>query len=174
MEARTNTRTNLLHAFEATILAQPLYARFRALPVCQSLAERECMLLFSCFDMRGYNAGEVIYEAGTRSENTMYLVVEGRAAVSGPGGDVYARRGPGEVFGLFSFLDEERPHSATVTAETDMAVLSISRSYFNVITVEDPTLGNQLLRLMFRLLSRLALRLESEYAALHEFALASR
>ncbi|MDX8407933.1 MAG: Crp/Fnr family transcriptional regulator, partial [Mariprofundaceae bacterium] len=76
--------------------------------------------------------------------------------------------------GLFSFLDEERLHSATVRAETELVILGINRCYFNVITLEDPTLGNQMLRFMFRLLSRMSLKLESEYAAMHEFALAGR
>lgn len=169
-----NTRSNLLHAFEASIVADPLYARFRVLPICEQLAERESMLLFSCFDVRSYEAGEVIYEAGSESDNTMNLILSGEVAIASPSRDIYTRRKAGDVFGLFSFLDEARAHSANVTAETDLTLLCISRAYFNVITVEDPTLGNQMLRFMFQLLSRMALKLESEYAAMHEFALATR
>ncbi len=169
-----NRRENLLHAFEASIVSDPLYSRFRSLPVCQELAERESMLLYSCFDMRSCAAGEVIYRAHTESDNTMYLILHGRVAVSSPNQDTYTHLKAGDVFGLFSFLDSERLHSATVSAEADLTLLSINRSYFNVITLEDPTLGNQMLRFMFRLLTRMALKLESEYAAMHEFALARR
>jgi len=169
-----NTRENLLHAFEASIASDPLYVRFRSMPVCQELDERECMVLYSCFDVRTYKTDEIIYEANTESDNTMHLILNGSVKVSSPSHDTYARLQAGDVFGLFSFLDEERPHSATVRAEADVTLLTINRAYFNVITIEDPTLGNQMLRFMFRFLSRMALKLESEYAAMHEFALARR
>jgi len=169
-----NTRENLLHAFEASIVADPLYTRFRGMPVCQELAEKESMLLYSCFDVRSCQADEVIYDAHSESDNTMHLILNGEVAVSSPSNDIYTHLKAGDVFGLFSFLDEDRSHSATVIAETDITLLCINRAYFNVITLEDPTLGNQMLRFMFRLLSRMSLKLESEYAAMHEFALASR
>ncbi|MDQ6973089.1 MAG: Crp/Fnr family transcriptional regulator, partial [Mariprofundaceae bacterium] len=63
----------------------------------------------------------------------------------------------------------ERPHSVTVTAQEELTVLSLKRSYFDLITLEDPLLGNQLLRFMFRLLSRISLKHEVEYAALREY-----
>ncbi len=167
-------RDNLMHAFEASVAADPLYARFRVMPVCQELGMRESMALFSCFQPARAKKGEVIYRAGDESDHTMRLIVEGEVAVASASQDIYARLGAGDVFGLFSFLDEERPHSATVTAAADLTLLTITRDYFNAITVEDPVLGHELLRFMFRLLSRMALKLESEYAAMHEFALASR
>ncbi|MDX8401712.1 MAG: cyclic nucleotide-binding domain-containing protein [Mariprofundaceae bacterium] len=167
-------RDDLMHAFEASVAADPLYARFRAMPVCQALGMRESMTLFSCFQTVRVKKGEVLYRAGEVSDNTMRLIVEGEVAVASANQDIYARLGAGDVFGLFSFLDENRPHSATVTAASDLTLLAISRDYFNAITVEDPVLGHELLRFMFRLLSRMALKLESEYAAIHEFALARR
>jgi len=75
----------------------------------------------------------------------------------------------GDVFGLFSFLDEDRLHSGTVKAESDMVLLCIKRDYFNLLTIEDAPLGNLLLRLMFRLLSRMSLKMENEYAAMHHY-----
>lgn len=169
-----NNRKNILVAFEATTAASPLFARFRSLPVCQELGSQECMMLFSCFEQRRIAAGVTIYEANTPSNNEMYLIVEGDVSVSSRSQDIYTRLRAGDVFGLFSFLDEDRPHSATVKAASDLTVMTINREYFDVITLEDPELGQQVLRLMFRLLSRMALKMESEYAAIHEFAMARR
>jgi len=171
---KMNTRENLLHAFEASIVADPLYTRFRGMPVCQEMGERENMLLFSCFDVRTCMKDEVIYEAHTESDNTMHMILSGAVNVSSPSNDTYSRLQAGDVFGLFSFLDEDRSHSATIRAESEVTLLAINRAYFNLITIEDPTLGNQMLRFMFRLLSRMALKLESEYVAIHEFAMARR
>jgi CRP-like cAMP-binding protein len=169
-----NNRENILVAFEATTAASPLFARFRSLPVCQELGSRESMMLFSCFEQRQIEAGTTIYESNTASNNEMYLIVEGEVSVSSRSQDIYTRLRAGDVFGLFSFLDEDRLHSATVKATTELTVLTINREYFDMITLEDPALGQQVLRFMFRLLSRMALKMESEYAAMHEFAMARR
>ena len=169
-----NVRENFVHAFEASVATNPMYSLFRTLPVCSELDLPESMLLFSCFDAREIAAGTTIYEAGTASENVMYLVLAGEAAVASSWHDTYVTLKAGDVFGLFSFLDEGRNHSATVRASTDLTVLTISRPYFDVITLEDPALGNQMLRFMFRLLSRMSLKLESEYAAIHHYATGRR
>jgi len=96
----------------------------------------------------------------------MRLVVSGRAEVSSPSCGVYGHLARGDVFGLFSFLDKARLHSATVRSETDLVLLCMSRGYFNLITVEDAALGNLLLRSMFRVLSQMSLNMENEYAAM--------
>jgi CRP-like cAMP-binding protein len=136
----------------------------------------ECVELFSCFEVGRVAAGEVIYEADTASDHTMRLIIDGTASVSvaNSATGVYSRLDVGEVFGLFSFLDENRPHSATLMAETDVTLLTVSREYFNLIALEEPELGQQMLRFMFRLLSQTALKLESEYIAMHEFTFLRR
>jgi len=50
-----------------------------------------------------------------------------------------------------------------------LMVLSLKRAYFDLITLEDPVLGNQLQQFMFRRLSHMSLKLESEYAALRNY-----
>ncbi|HXH72185.1 MAG TPA: cyclic nucleotide-binding domain-containing protein [Mariprofundaceae bacterium] len=167
-------REDFSQAFEASVAANPMYSRFRRMPVSQELGLRESMLLFSCFEPRVIPEGSVIYEANTPSENEMYLIVEGTVSVSSASQDIYESLRPGDVFGLFSFLDEGRLHSATVTTTSELTVLVINRDYFDVITLEDPALGNEMLRFMFRMLSRMALKLESEYAAIHRFATGRR
>ena len=86
----------------------------------------------------------------------------------------YIRLGKADLFGLFSFLDEGRLHSATLRAESEVVLLTIDRSHFDLITLEDARLGNLLLRFMFRLLSNMSLKLESEYAAMHHYVTGRR
>lgn len=156
---------------EASIVANANFMRFRTMPIAQELGEREAMLLFSCFIERHITESTRIYTVGEPSNNEMYLILDGKVSVSDRAGHNFETLGPADVFGLFSFLDEDRSHSATIQAESNLVVLMIDRAYFNVLTLEHPSLGNQMLRFMFRLLSRMALKLEVEYAAMHEFAL---
>ncbi len=169
MYMNQSAQADLTDAYAATRMANPLFNQFCTLPLCESMQLEECMHLFNCFDVVHHEAGDVVYEAGSDSDKTMRLIVNGRAEVSSPSFGVYGHVDAGDVFGLFSFLDEARVHSATVTAESDLTLLCVNRDYFNLITVEDAALGNLLLRSMFRLLSRMALKMENEYAAMHHY-----
>lgn len=160
--------------FEAAVAANPYFMRFRSLPVGQELDSREAMLLFSCFIERQVPAGTEIYRADTESDNTIHIILEGAASAADRNGHIYELLQAGEVFGLFSFLDSDRLHSATITAVQDLTLLTLERSYFDVVMLEDPALGYQMLRFMFGLLSRKALRLETEYAAMHGYATSRR
>ncbi len=173
MRGAETEKNHLMQAMAASIAANMNFARFRVLPVGREMEVAEAMALFSCFEEEVVEAGRVLYEAGSRSERVMRLILNGSAAVRDASGNVYATLKPGDVFGLFSFLDE-RPHSATVMAREELTTLTLRRSFFDVITLEDPVLGHQLLRFMFRLLSRMALNLEVEYAALRDYALGVR
>ncbi|HKI60359.1 MAG TPA: cyclic nucleotide-binding domain-containing protein [Mariprofundaceae bacterium] len=157
--------------YEAAIAADQDFIKFRGMPIANAMKSEDAMLMFSCMNVRTYSAGETIYEAGTLSKSEISLILEGKVSASDCSGHQYSLLSAGDVFGLFSFLDEDRLHSATLKAEKDVKVLVIDRPYFNVITLEDPALGNQLLQFMFRLLSKMALQLEHEYAVMHGFAL---
>jgi len=163
------THAGLAEAYTATRMANPLFNQFCELPVCQQMQIDESMQLFSCLDAATYEAGAVIYEAGSATDRTMRLIITGSATASTPSFGNYIRLSSGDVFGLFSFLDEERPHSATVRAGSDLTLLCMNRDYFNLISVEDTVLGNLVLRFIFRLLSRMALKQENEYAAIHHY-----
>jgi len=160
---------DLNDAYAATRMANPLFQQFCALNICENIQPEECMQLFHCFEQTQYVAGELVYEAGSVSDHTMRFIVQGRAEVSSPSFGIYGHLGTGDVFGLFSFLDGKRLHAATVKAESDVTLLCMNRDYFNLMTIEDAKLGNLLLRTIFRLLSRMSLKLESEYAAIHHY-----
>ena len=157
------------HAFEASIKSNSQYRRFSALPLCADLSDEESMQLFSSLESRCISAGGVIYQANSVSERTIYLITDGNASVSRPGHNIYGQLHAGDYFGLYSFLDEERQHAATIKAVTDLELLTINRVYFDLITLEEPQLGNQILRFMFHLLSSKTLEVGHEYASMHEF-----
>jgi len=163
------TQAGLTEAHAATRKANPLFNQFCDLPICQHMPLNESMPLFTCFDAARHPAGDVIYAAGSESDHTMRLIVSGNVTVSSPSFGIYSQLGGGDVFGLFSFLDESRAHAATVAADTDLTLLCINREYFDLITLEDAALGNLLLRFMLLLLSQMSLKLEHEYAAMHHF-----
>ena len=168
--------SGLTAACTAARMADSVFNCFRELAICRKMKIEECMDLFGCFEVGQVAAGETIYEADTASDHTMRLIVDGTASVSiaGSSSGVCSHLEAGDVFGLFSFLDEKRSHSATLMAETDVTLLAINREYFNLITLEEPELGQQMLRFMFHLLSQTALKLESEYIAIHQFAFLHR
>jgi len=157
------------YAYEAVLATDPLFVRFKALDVCAELNEQECMQLFSCFEVVNISAEEVLYEAQSLSDHTMRLVLLGEVSVHRASGETCGELHEGDVFGLFSFLDEQRPHAATLKAESELSLLTINRSYFNLITLEDPALGLHMLRFMFRLLAKMSLKLENEYAAISQY-----
>jgi len=163
-------RLDFEHNYEAVIAADRNFAAFRSMPIVNQLSLQEAMQMFSCMNERRFACGETIYEAGTASSQEMYMIIKGKASASDRSGYKYDLLTAGDVFGLFSFLDEDRLHSATLKAEDELVVLSIDRAYFDLITLEDPALGYQLLKFMFRLLSKMALKQEHEYAAMHGYA----
>jgi len=157
------------YAVEAAILSNACYRRFRELPVCEKLKEDELIHLFSAMRSESITAGTTIYEAGSESNQTINLIIKGTVSVSAAGSNLYAKLGAGEQFGLFSFLDGERKHAATVKAISDLELLTINRASFDLIRVEEPELGRQMLHFMFHLLSDKTLKFEHEYALEHGF-----
>ncbi|MDX8396045.1 MAG: cyclic nucleotide-binding domain-containing protein [Mariprofundaceae bacterium] len=157
--------------YAAMIAANKNFMTFRSMQISNELNDIEAMSLFSCMGPRQFPIGETIYQAGEASKQEVFLILEGKVSATDRSGHQFCQLRAGDVFGLFSFLDEGRCHSATLKTETDTVVLTIDRSYFDMITLEDPSLGNQLLRFMFRLLSRMALKTEVEYANIHGYAL---
>ena len=155
----------------AMIASNSRFKIFQNLPLVKNMTREHAMLLFSCLKEVQFKAGEIVYRAASLAEGEMYLILEGKVAVKDESEYRYASLKSGDVFGLFSFLDEERRHSATIQAEKDTVVLTLERSYFDLLTLEDPSLGQHLMHFMFRLLSEKALKMEVEYAHMHQFAL---
>ncbi|MDQ6967602.1 MAG: cyclic nucleotide-binding domain-containing protein [Mariprofundaceae bacterium] len=161
----------LLEALMSSMTSNVYFETFRNIPLIKEMTEEHAILLFSCMKEKRFEAGEVVYHAGTPAEGEMYLILDGKVGVEDESGHRYGDLRVGGVFGLFTFLDDKRNHSATVQAEKDTVVLSLERNYFDLIALEEPKLGQQLMYFMFRLLSEKALKVEVEYAHMHQFAL---
>ncbi len=157
--------SGLVDAYLSMKISNRLFRQFQSLPICSQMDVDDCMELFGCFDLIQVAAGATIYEAATTSDHTMRLILDGQARADAPQPGVTRLLVAGDVFGLFSFLDAQRAHSATLVAETRVTLLALNRHQFNLIAMEYPALGKQLMTFMFHLLSQTALRLESEYVA---------
>jgi len=169
-----NKEEALDQAMHAINQANPYYASFCKLDISQDMSEEARNLLFYCFSTKLYEANTCIYKAGKKSKQRVHLILQGKVAISSPANEEFAILKKGDVFGLFSFLDDERKHSVSAHCKKDCQILTLDRAFFDIVCLEHPALGNQLLRFMFRLLSRMALKLENEYVAMHQFALGKR
>ena len=89
-----------------------------------------------------YDAGKVIMQEGTGG-TFMYIVLEGKVAISIKGG-IVARAGPGGVFGEMALVDQS-VRAATATAETPCTLLAINRNLFLHLVKTSPAFGAALL-----------------------------
>ena len=89
-----------------------------------------------------YDAGKMIMQEGTGGA-FMYVVLEGRVAISIKGG-IVARAGAGGVFGEMALVDQS-VRAATATAESDCALLAINRTTFLQLVKTSPAFGASLL-----------------------------
>lgn len=86
--------------------------------------------------------GETVMRQGDRGD-TMFTVVAGVVAVLVDGREV-ATLGPGEHFGELALVDE-LPRSASIVAQDDVSLLTISRGDLRAFCMQEPSLGNQIL-----------------------------
>ena len=157
------TQSELTDAYSATRATDPLFREFCALPCARHFSSEENINLFSCFEISQHQSGEKIYQSGTPSDMTLRVILNGAIHISATVDEIDLDLGSGDAFGLFSFLDRERCHSATAVSQQETTLLCINRAYFDMISVENDELGNQLLRFMFQLLLHTSLKLGNEY-----------
>jgi small-conductance mechanosensitive channel/CRP-like cAMP-binding protein len=112
----------------------------------QSLAEDEAARLAAQTQVRNYGQGEVLVREGDAGD-TFYIISRGTAVVTVAGANgqstVVARLGQGAFFGEMSLLTGER-RAATVTAETDVGVMAVSRAVLAGILQADAALASKL------------------------------
>jgi len=89
-----------------------------------------------------YDKGKTIMQEGTAGA-LMYVVLEGRVAISIKGGLV-ARAGPGGVFGEMALVDQA-VRAATAIAETDCSLLALNRATFLQLVKTSPAFAHALL-----------------------------
>lgn len=165
---------NESNMYEALVQSNHNYQLFRNLPLVEEMTDHPIQELFGCMQEYAFEKGHVFYTGGTTSDRVIHLIIDGKVDAIDPYQEGFTQLSAGDVFGVLSFLDGNRSHAATLKAASDGVVLKLDRYVFDLITLEDPKLGNQLLFFMFRLLTMTSLKLESEYASMHHFALGRR
>jgi len=88
-------------------------------------------------------AGKIIMREGQRGV-ALYAVLEGRVEIR-IGESVVEKVGPGGVFGELSLVDRT-PRLATAAAETEVALLAISRQMFLHLVKVSPKFGTAILK----------------------------
>ena len=106
-----------------------------------------------------YPAGKVIMREGQRGV-AVYVVLEGSVAIR-IGDSVVEKAGPGGVFGEMSLVDRS-PRLATATAETDCALLAMSRHMFLHLVKVSPKFGAALLKAVGERAAFMASRLSAQ------------
>ncbi|NLP04984.1 cyclic nucleotide-binding domain-containing protein [Candidatus Fermentibacteria bacterium] len=105
-------------------------------------------------ELRKVSAGEILVRQGEASSE-FHVVLSGNLRVvdQRTGEDFFlARLLPGDVFGEMSFLDGS-PRSATVVAESDSDVLTMTRSGFCLLMTANPHLGTLVLIYLGRMMA---------------------
>ncbi|HEY6240419.1 MAG TPA: cyclic nucleotide-binding domain-containing protein [Burkholderiales bacterium] len=90
-----------------------------------------------------YEAGRIIMTEGQMGV-ALFVVLEGRVAIR-IGDSVVEKVGPGGIFGEMSLVDR-RPRLATAVAESDCALLAMSRHMFLHLVKRSPKFGASLLK----------------------------
>ncbi len=102
-----------------------------------------------------YPANALIFREGTPGD-VLYIICSGRVAIikdlESETPILLAHRGAGQVLGEMSLL-ESRPHSASVVAVEDVHLLRLTRADLQMLIVEQPGVGVEILRALSYILS---------------------
>lgn len=110
--------------------------------------ERELQTIAGLGDVAEAEPGRVLTEESEFQGGDFFVILDGTATVEVHGQQV-ATLEPGSFFGEMAAL-ELRKRSATVTADSPMRLLIFSRSGFDKLLAEAPTVPRRLLREMGR------------------------
>lgn len=109
----------------------------REVPLFADLPQKHLKKLRDEFKESSYRAGSVIMREGTKG-GRFFIVVDGKAEVTRKGKS-RGVLGPGDVFGEWALLDGGA-RTATVTAETDVRVLTLAPWAFKSLLLGEPEL----------------------------------
>lgn len=115
----------------------------RSSPVFASFDDSELAPLEKAFEIRRHEDGDVLIQEG-KPGDAFFLIVDGnvvvsRARASGET-EVLGIMGKGEVFGLLALVDD-KPRSATCTADGEVTVACLPRAAFKLLHGADTLWG---------------------------------
>jgi CRP-like cAMP-binding protein len=108
----------------------------------RACSKRELMAIGRRAEDLTYHPGDAVVSEGTPA-NEFYVIAAGQARVSRKGRKL-AELGPGAFFGELGLL-ARLPRDATVTAVTELEVLSVARRQFAAVLEEVPSVRDKLL-----------------------------
>ena len=95
-----------------------------AVPLFSGLRQRHLRKILKASTVDEYDPGTLIVREGAHGQ-TLFVILEGSATVT-RGAKTLARLSPGDFFGELAVIDD-RPRTATVTAETPVRCLVLYR-----------------------------------------------
>jgi CRP/FNR family transcriptional regulator, cyclic AMP receptor protein len=116
--------------------------RLAGIPLFASSRPRELEAIARLCTEVEVPAGRTLCREGETGQE-FFVLESGSVAVS-VGGQQVATLGPGDFFGELALLDAG-PRNATVTAQTDVQVLVVSRQEFMGLLEEDPMVAVRML-----------------------------
>ena len=108
----------------------------RAVPLLDSLGDKELGKLAAQVKERRYEAGQTIVKEGTGGIG-FFLMVEGTASVSIRGGE-RGKLKPGDTFGELAMFDMSADRMATVVADGDVRCAGMTAWEFRPFVVAHP------------------------------------
>ncbi len=145
----------------------------RRLPLFAGLNDQDMQRLLDMAEPVTIRAGELLMEEGTPGDSA-YIILDGEFDIlkrSGQQDVVIAVRGPGEVIGEISLLDQS-PRTASVRAVRDSHLLRIGQEAFQQLLASSPSATRAVLRTIIERLrnTELAVRQNEKMAALGTLA----
>ncbi|MDP9298327.1 MAG: cyclic nucleotide-binding domain-containing protein [Actinomycetota bacterium] len=122
-----------------------------SVPIFAGLSKRQLRQVAAVSELADYMAGHSIVREGEIGDS-FFIVLRGQAKVTVKGRTIH-RAMPGDHFGEISLLDGG-PRTATVTSETPMTLLSISRKSFLRAIEKDPQISFAMMGTMARMIRR--------------------
>ncbi len=86
-------------------------------------------------------AGHTLIEAGTEGDK-FFVIVDGKATATNAAGEMLSSLGPGSFAGEIAIM-RGGPRTATVTADTDLTVVSLSKDDFEQVLDTSPELRRE-------------------------------
>ena len=121
--------------------------RLRQVPLLEDCTSRQLREIARIARVFEAPAGTVLTRVGEPGDE-FFMILDGAAGVEVPTGRRSELR-PGDFFGEMSLIDEG-PRSATVTAETGIRLLAITRRHFTTLLREAPGLTLKILATLSR------------------------
>ena len=132
-------------------------------PLFQALPRRHRKRVADLAELRRYSAGAAIVRAGEPGDS-FHIVLEGEPLVTARDGQEH-RLAPGDHFGELSLIDGA-PRAATVTAVGEVTTGRVSRTDFQGVLYDEPTLAVALLPGV-ALVARDLLRIDAQHIPDH-------